>query len=57
MEQIDKIKILLKKYGASDEEIKNFLDDLANFVEEEVKDKIEEIFDADIEEDFEIGEE
>ena len=57
MEQIDKIKILLKKYGLSDEEIKNFLDDLANFVEEEVKDKIEEIFDADIEEDFEIGEE
>ena len=57
MEQIDKIKILLKKYGLSDEEIKNFLDDLANFVEEEVKDKIEEIFDADIEEDFEMGEE
>ena len=60
MEIIEKIKILLKRYGASDEEIENFMQDLENFVEEKAeevaKEKIEEVFDADEESDFEIGE-
>ena len=60
MEITDKIKILLKRYGASDEEIENFMQDLENFVEEKAeevaKEKIEEVFDADEESDFEIGE-
>lgn len=60
MEITEKIKILLKRYGASDEEIENFMQDLENFVEEKAeevaKEKIEEVFDADEESDFEIGE-
>ena len=40
MEITEKIKILLKRYGASDEEIENFMQDLENFVEE----KAEEVF-------------
>ena len=51
MEITEKIKILLKRYGASDEEIENFMQDLENFVEEKAeevaKEKIEEVFDAD----------
>lgn len=60
MEITEKIKILLKRYGANDEEIENFMQDLENFVEEKAeevaKEKIEEVFDADEESDFEIGE-
>ena len=60
MEITEKIKILLKRYGASDEEIETFMQDLENFVEEKAeevaKEKIEEVFDADEESDFEIGE-
>lgn len=60
MEITEKIKILLKRYGASDEEIENFMQDLENFVEEKAeevaKEKIDEVFDADEESDFEIGE-
>ena len=56
----EKIRKLLKRYGASDEEIENFMQDLENFVEEKAeevaKEKIEEVFDADEESDFEIGE-
>ena len=46
----EKIRKLLKRYGADDKEIENFMNDLANYVEEKVGD----IFDEDEDGDFEI---
>lgn len=46
----EKIRKLLKQYGADDKEIDNFMKDLANYVEE----KIEDIFDGDEDGDFEL---
>ena len=46
----EKIRKLLKQYGADDKEIENFMNDLANYVEEKVGD----IFDEDEDGDFEI---
>lgn len=46
----EKIRKLLKKYGADDNEIENFMNDLDNYVEEKVGD----IFDEDEDGDFEI---
>lgn len=45
----EKIRKHLKIYGASEEEIDNFIKDL----QEDIEDKVEE-FDADSEEDFEL---
>ena len=46
----EKIRKLLKRYGADDKEIENFMNDLANYIEEKVSD----IFDEDEDGDFEI---
>lgn len=46
----EKIRKLLKQYGADDKEIDNFMKDLKNYVEE----KIEDIFDGDEDGDFEL---
>lgn len=46
----ENIETLLKRYGADENEIKNFMQDLENFVEEKVGD----IFDEDEDGDFEI---
>lgn len=46
----NKIRTLLKRYGADDKEIENFMEDLENFVEE----KVEDIFDADLDTDYEV---
>ena len=46
----EKIRKLLKRYGADDKEIDNFMKDLANYVEE----KVEDIFDEDEYGDFDI---
>lgn len=46
----NKIRILLKRYGADDKEIENFMEDLENFVEE----KVEDIFDGDLDTDYEV---
>ena len=46
----EKIRKLLKRYGADDKEIENFMEDLKNFVEE----KVEDIFDGDLDTDYEV---
>ena len=46
----EKIRKLLKRYGADDKEIENFMNDLANYVEE----KVDDIFDEDEDGDLEI---
>ena len=46
----NKIRTLLKRRGLDDKEIENFMEDLENFVEE----KVEDIFDGDLETDYEV---
>ena len=46
----ENIETLLKRYGADENEIKNFMQDLENFVEE----KVEEVFDGDLDTDYEV---